>query len=144
MSGAGYGGDIGVREAWKALQAEPAATLIDVRTAAEWTFVGVPDLQSIGKATLFVAWNEYPGGVLPDFAARLRGELGGAGISEDAPLYFLCRSGQRSRSAAMVATEAGFGTCFNVVEGFEGHLGPDGHRATEGSWKAEGLPWTQS
>jgi rhodanese-related sulfurtransferase len=62
----------------------------------------------------------------------------------DAPLYFICRSGNRSRQAAMLATEVGYSRAFNVEYGFEGRLGSDRHRGTAGSWKAEGLPWVQS
>lgn len=140
-----YAGDITVATAWRSLEKDPAATLIDVRTDAEWTFVGVPDLSPLNKTTLLVSWNTFPPNQpQADFLERLRVELGSRAIPADAPLLFLCRSGQRSRSAAIAATAAGYPDCFNVIEGFEGALGPDGHRATKGSWKEEGLPWKQS
>jgi len=140
-----YGGDISVEEAWSSLRSDPAAVLIDVRTEAEWTFVGVPDLSSIDKQTLLVSWNTFPPNQpQTDFIERLDAALGAQSIGKDAPLFFLCRSGQRSQSAAIVATQAGYAGCFNVVEGFEGPLGPERHRGTKGSWKAEGLPWKQS
>ena len=84
------------------------------------------------------------GELVPDFVGRLTAELTKRGIGRDAPLYFICRSGNRSRNAAILATQAGYRTCFNVEFGFEGRLGPDRHRGTAGSWKAEGLPWAQS
>ena len=142
---ADYSGDIPVADAWSDLASKPDATLIDVRTAAEWNYVGAPDLDTIGKATHFIAWNDLPSGHVPaDFSARLRVELVIAGISVEAPLYFICRSGQRSRNAAIAATAAGHLHCFNVMDGFEGGLDPDGHRGTDGSWKAAELPWRQS
>jgi rhodanese-related sulfurtransferase len=148
MSGSGgdaYAGDIGVRAAWEALQADPDAALVDVRTRAEWTYVGVPNLAGIGKQAILVEWDEFPSGQLvPDFVGRLRAELDTRGVGADAPLYFLCRSGNRSRHGAIAATAAGYRRCFNIELGFEGRLGPDRHRGTEGSWKAEGLPWVQS
>jgi rhodanese-related sulfurtransferase len=148
MSGTGggvYAGDIGARGAWDELSRAPDATLVDVRTRAEWAYVGVPNLAEIGKQTVLVEWDDFPSGqVVSDFAGRLKGELEARGIGSDAPLYFICRSGNRSRHAAIAATAAGFGRCFNVELGFEGRLGPDRHRATAGSWKAEGLPWVQS
>ena len=71
-----YGGDVSVADAWRDLQANADATLIDVRTAAEWAFVGVPTLGGIDKEPLFVAWNEYPSGAqVPDFAGRLKAAL---------------------------------------------------------------------
>ena len=140
-----YAGDVSAVDAWRDLQTTADAALIDVRTAAEWAFVGLPALDAIGKAPLLVAWNEFPSGAqVPDFAGRLMAALAEAEIGPDAPLYFLCRSGARSRSAAIVATAAGCRRAYNIEQGFEGALDADRHRATSGSWKAEGLPWAQS
>jgi rhodanese-related sulfurtransferase len=140
-----YGGDVSAVDAWRDLQATAAATLIDVRTEAEWAFVGLPTLDAIGKAPLLVAWNDFPSGArLPDFAGRLKAALDEVGIGPDAPLYFICRSGARSRSAAIIATAAGYRRAYNIEHGFEGALDASQHRATPGSWKAEGLPWVQS
>ncbi len=146
MSQAGtYAGDVSAVDAWRDLSATADATLIDVRTTAEWTFVGRPTLAEIGKTLLLVAWNEFPAGAeLPDFAGRLKAALAEADIGPDAPLYFLCRSGARSRSAAIVATAEGYQHAYNIEQGFEGPLDANRHRATPGSWKAEGLPWVQS
>lgn len=143
--GGGYAGDVGARAAWDALAGDPAAALIDVRTRAEWTYVGVPVLADIGKQVVLVEWDDFPSGQLvPDFVGRLKDELERRGIGPEAPLYFICRSGNRSRHAAIAATAAGQGHCFNIEFGFEGRLGSDRHRGTAGSWKAEGLPWVQS
>jgi rhodanese-related sulfurtransferase len=141
----GYAGDVSTKATWDDLAQSPEATLIDVRTRAEWAYVGTPVLTSIGKSPLLVEWDEFPSGALvPDFIGRLKEELDKRSIAKDAPLYFICRSGNRSRHAAMLATEAGYSRAFNVEYGFEGRLGPDRHRGTAGSWKAEGLPWVQS
>ena len=140
-----YAGDVSALDAWRDLEATAEATLIDVRTAAEWAFVGLPRLIAIGKAPLLVAWNEFPSGAqVPNFAERLKAALADAGVGAEAPLYFLCRSGARSRSAAIVATAEGYRRAYNIEKGFEGALDADQHRATPGSWKAEGLPWAQS
>ena len=37
------------RQVWEALRKDPQAQLVDVRTDAEWNFVGLPDLSSAGK-----------------------------------------------------------------------------------------------
>ena len=140
-----YAGDVSAQDAWSDLAATEEAALIDVRSTAEWTFVGLPSLTTIGKAPLLVAWNEFPTGThLADFAERLTAALTDEDIGPDAPLYFLCRSGARSRSAAIVATAAGYRCAYNIENGFEGALDTQRHRATPGSWKAEGLPWVQS
>lgn len=140
-----YAGDVSARDAWDALLRSESAALIDVRSKAEWTLVGVPVLSSIGKKTVLVEWNDFAtGAVVPDFVGRLKTALSDHGIADDAPLYFICRSGNRSRNAAIAATAAGHPSSFNIALGFEGPLDSDKHRHTAGSWKAEGLPWEQS
>jgi rhodanese-related sulfurtransferase len=140
-----YAGEVGAQSAWDDLARTPNATLVDVRTRAEWAYVGVPVLTAIGKSTLLMEWDEFPSGeIVPDFIERLNAELGKRGVDRTASLYFICRSGNRSRHAAMLAAEAGYARCYNVEFGFEGRLSPDRHRGTAGSWKAEGLPWVQS
>lgn len=141
----GYAGDVSVKEAWDRLARSATATLVDVRTQAEWAYVGVPVLSSIGKAAVLVEWDEFPTGALvPDFIGRLKSEIDKLGIDKGAPLYFICRSGNRSRQAAVAATAAGYSQAFNVAHGFEGRLGPERHRGSKESWKGEGLPWVQS
>lgn len=140
-----YAGDVSARDAWDGLTASPQAALIDVRSKAEWVYVGVPVVSSIGKKTLLVEWDDFTTGTLvPDFMGRLKSALAESGIPDDAPLYFICRSGNRSRNAAIQATAAGHAACFNIEFGFEGRLDAERHRNTQGSWKAEGLPWVQS
>jgi rhodanese-related sulfurtransferase len=122
------------------LRDSPNAQLVDVRSEAELTFVGVPDLSSLGKPLITVPWQLYPGMVANrDFAADLEAK----GLRRDQPLYFLCRSGGRSRAAAQAMTAVGFHKCFNVMGGFEGDLDSRKHRGGRLGWKAEGLPWQQ-
>lgn len=140
-----YAGDISAKDAWQALSRSDPAVLVDVRSRAEWIYVGVPILSSIGKSTLLIEWNDFATGmVVPDFVGRLQAALAENEVAADAPLYFICRSGNRSRKAAIEATAAGHPNCYNVAQGFEGNLDAARHRNTPGSWKAEGLPWEQS
>jgi rhodanese-related sulfurtransferase len=141
----GYAGDVSASEAWENLAKVAGATLIDVRTQAEWAYVGVPVLNQIGKSTIFIEWDEFPSGrLVPDFIGRLRAALARENVAGDAPLYFICRSGNRSRQAAMQAAAAGFAHTYNVVPGFEGRLDEARHRDSKESWKGAGLPWVQS
>lgn len=141
----GYAGDVSAQAAWADLAKSSQAMLVDVRSQAEWVYVGVPVLSSIGKTTLLVEWDDFTTrSRVPDFIGRLTTALDEHGISKDAPLYFICRSGNRSRTAAIEATAAGFTKSFNIEFGFEGRLSPERHRGTPGSWKAENLPWVQS
>lgn len=136
----GYAGDLTPRQAWELLADDDAALLVDVRTEAEWAYVGVPDTSDLGRELVRVQWQRFADGARnPDFVEQLRA----AGASGSTPLVFLCRSGVRSVAAAQAATQAGLGPSYNVQEGFEGALDDDGHRGRDG-WRAEGLPWRQT
>lgn len=136
--------DVPVEETWARLQADPKAVLIDVRTKAEWAFVGVPDLSSLGRRVVMVEWQSFPENrVDAQFTDRLAAALTASGASTDDALFFICRSGGRSRMAAETMAEAGFRHCSNVAEGFEGPLDSSRHRGGTAGWKAAGLPWVQ-
>jgi rhodanese-related sulfurtransferase len=140
MSQSSYAGDIASTEAWQLLSDDPQAVLVDVRTAEEWRFVGVPELTSIGKETVFVAWQTYPGmKENEDFVAEVRQQ----GVTPAATVLLLCRSGNRSRKAAVALTGLGFSRCYKVADGFEGPRDENGQRGRQSGWKAAGLPWAQ-
>lgn len=141
----GYAGNVDARGAFQALSDEPKAVLIDVRTQAEWTFVGIPDLRPISKETFFAEWQSFPpSGPNSGFVQEVSDLLTQKGLDPDTPIYFLCRSGARSQSAAQAMTQAGYTNCFNISDGFEGALNTENHRGTQSGWKAAGLPWIQS
>ena len=133
-----YAGDVSPAEAYAAVTESDQPVLVDVRTRAEWTYVGVPQLER-GRSPLLVEWRHYPDGSIND---TFLDELRAAGVEGGRPVYLICRSGARSGAAAEAVTAAGLGPAYNVLEGFEGPQGPDGHR-TVGGWKAAGLPWAQ-
>ncbi|MBX3494914.1 MAG: rhodanese-like domain-containing protein [Parvibaculum sp.] len=138
-----YAGDVTPEEAFRVLGADPKATLVDVRTRAEWSFVGLPDLSGMGKEPMLLEWQVFPAMERnPRFADDLASALGPD--KKDVPVFFLCRSGARSRAAAIALTAAGFGRCFNIAGGFEGDLDSARHRGGRNGWKATGLPWAQS
>ncbi len=135
-----YAGDVSATDAWEDIRQDADAMLVDVRTQAEWAFVGLPDLSAAGKQPLLVQWQVYPSMQLnPQFVQQ----LADAGAAPDKKLYFICRSGARSRNAAIAMTQAGYTQCFNVAGGFEGGHDATRHRGTSEGWKAEGLPWIQ-
>ncbi len=132
--------DVSPRATYQALAEEPEAVLVDVRTDAEWNFVGVPDLSPIGKQVVLIPWQVYPTmQVNGAFAEHLRR----AGVTPESKLYFVCRSGARSLAAGQAAQAAGFPQAFNVADGFEGPVDAEGHRGGIAGWKADGLPWRQ-
>lgn len=137
--------EVSVDEAWRRLGADPKVVLIDVRTRAEWAYVGVPDLAAVGKQVILAEWQDYPSGrVHEDFATRLAETLAETGADQSYELLFLCRSGVRSLAAARTMVASGFSRALNVAGGFEGPLDQDRHRGRSGGWKARGLPWVQT
>jgi len=127
-----YAGAVTPAEAW-ALHRAGAARFIDVRTAAEFEYVGrVPNSQ-------LVEWRRFgENSPNPQFLQQL-----GAAAKPETPVLFLCRSAARSHNAAAVATQAGYKAAFNILEGFEGDLDAEGHRNTRSGWRFRGLPWVQ-
>ena len=129
-----YAGALTPQEAHDLMQHHAKAKLVDVRTRAEWDWVGrVPN-------AVEVELQSYPGGrPNPAFMEDLQKK-----VPKDAVVMFLCRSGGRSHNAAALAVQGGYDNSFNVLEGFEGDRDADSHRGTVGGWRAAGLPWVQS
>jgi rhodanese-related sulfurtransferase len=85
-----YAGDLDPGQAYALLADDPDAVLVDVRTRAEWTYVGLPELAGLGKDVVRVEWTRYPDGAAnPAFLD----ELAAAGVGRNRPVVFLCRSG---------------------------------------------------
>jgi rhodanese-related sulfurtransferase len=136
--------DVPVLETWERLKGDPKAVLVDVRTRAEWAFVGVPDLSGIGRDVLLLEWQTFPDSrVAPDFADRLEAALAARGVEKGDEIFFICRSGGRSRMAAEVMAAAGYRRCRNVAEGFEGPIDSNRHLGQIAGWKFADLDWVQ-
>ena len=125
----GYAGDISPEDAWKVLETDPKAVLVDVRTHAEWAYVGLPDVSSLGKDLKMISWVLFPkGDINTEFVDDLEDQV----PDQDATVLFLCRSGVRSIAAAQAATQAGYAKSFNILTGFEGDKDDAQHRGTVG------------
>jgi rhodanese-related sulfurtransferase len=129
-----YSGALTPTEAHEVWRNTPGAKLVDVRTRAEWDYVGrIPGAVEIELLT-------YPANrPNPAFVSDLESQV----ADRSAPVLFICRSGGRSHNAAILAKQAGYASAYNVLEGFEGDKDGEGHRNTVGGWRAAGLPWTQ-
>jgi len=140
-------GEVLPNEALEILQAEPNTVLVDVRTKAEWAYVGGPSLDDLGKEVIRVEWLAFPEmSVNPEFTGELFSRFGDRFPDK---ILFICRSGVRSLDAAEyvadVLGEIGRKTkCLNVEEGFEGDLDDAKHRGAKNGWKKRGLPWRQN
>jgi rhodanese-related sulfurtransferase len=129
-----YAGALLPLEAHALMQNIPGAKLVDVRTQAEWEYVGhIPE-------SVLIEWNSFPSGQRnPQFLEQLQARV----AKTEAPVMFLCRSGARSHQAAVVATQAGYPNSYNILEGFEGDKDGQSHRNSVGGWRVAGLPWIQ-
>lgn len=129
-----YSGVLDPAQAFSVLNELSDAVLVDVRSAAEWQFVGVV------PQAIRIELKLFPGMVPNErFIEQLIQQ-----VDKQSPVLFLCRSGARSDEAARLAWNAGFLTVYNVAEGFEGDKDGSAHRGTVNGWKARGLPWLQS
>ena len=139
-----YAGDLEALEVWKRLSDDHSAVLVDVRTHAEWSYVGIPMLEDPEREIILVEWLSYPAmQVHADFGERLEKELKDRNILPGASLFFLCRSGVRSRHAAIEMSNRWQGPCYNIASGFEGDLDGTLQRGSCNGWKHAGLPWRQ-
>lgn len=129
-----YAGAVTPQEAYELMRNAPGAKIVDVRTRAEIDWVGkVP-------GAVEIEWLSYPGmKPNPNFMAALEQQ-----VEKEAMVLFLCRSAHRSHAAATVATQAGYNTCYNILEGFEGDKDAGNQRNKRNGWRLAGLPWEQS
>lgn len=134
-------------DAWKA---DPEKVkILDVRTVAEYVFVGHPDMAP-NVPLMFATRNWDPGAdryaMEPNqqFLERVQKIA-----KPDDIVLITCRSGQRSALAANLLTDAGYEKAYSIVDGFEGDKVKDpdseynGQRKKNG-WRNAGLPWTYS
>ena len=126
-----YAGALTPAEANEIWQLAPGAQVVDVRTRAEWDWVGrIPGAKEI-------EWVTYPGNQSnTHFLAQLKQQ-----VDPEALVMFICRSGVRSHQAVSLASQAGYSECYNVLEGFEGDKDASGQRGKIGGWRHAGLPW---
>ena len=130
------------QQAWKLLEEDHRAVLIDIRSTMEYLFVGHP------KGSVHVPWIDEPEWTEnPHFVTDIRKLLLGGAVCEVdegcAAVVLICRSGKRSLVAGKALLASGFTRVFHVAEGFEGDLDDEHHRSTQGGWRFHNLPWEQ-
>lgn len=117
-SALGYLGDVSPKEAWEILQNDKNAVLVDVRTKEEWHAIGIPDLSSLSRDAVFISWRVYPDmNVNENFVAEFAKQ-----VTDKNTILFLCKSGGRSKEAALAMTRSGYSKCYNITGGFEGNI----------------------
>ena len=126
----------------------------DIRTRAEAMYVGEPiDVDALvlpgGESTTMSMLDEKRGSYKldpnSDFVPELERRLKGMGLSKDATIILICRSGDRSAKAQDRLLMSGYTKVYGVAEGFEGDMAKEGPKAGQravNGWKNAGLPWS--
>ena len=129
--------EVNPKQAWKILQENPDAILLDVRSKVEFDYVGHP------VGAVHVPLQEFPDWQTdPDFSQKVIELLGTA--SRNVTVLTLCRSGKRSMLAAQLLEAQGYKDTVNIAEGFEGDPDENRHRGNVNGWRYHGLPWEQT
>jgi rhodanese-related sulfurtransferase len=91
------------QKAYDQLSTSTDAVIVDVRNPDEWTTTGIP----VGAALI----------PLPEFEQRAPQEL-----PKDKPIYVICNSGNRSRTASEILIKDGYKKVYNIDGGIQAWL----------------------
>ena len=122
------------------LQNNPQALFVDVRSKAEFKYVGYPE------NSILIPWIDDPDWEPnPEaFSDAVMQELDGRENLSDTEIILICRSGFRSNEALKCLENKGFTQVSHVASGFEGDLDENDHRGNLNGWRHDGMPWSQS
>ena len=122
------------------LQNNPQALFVDVRSKAEFKYVGYPE------NSILIPWIDDPDWEPnPEaFSDSVMQELDGRENLSDTEIILICRSGFRSNEALKCLENKGFTQVSHVASGFEGDLDENDHRGNLNGWRHDGMPWSQS
>jgi len=122
------------------LQNNPQALFVDVRSKAEFKYVGYPE------NSILIPWIDGPDWEPnPEaFSDAVMQELDGRENLSDTEIILICRSGFRSNEALKCLENKGFTQVSHVASGFEGDLDENDHRGNLNGWRHDGMPWSQS
>ncbi len=126
---------------------------IDVRDPIEIMFTGFSDVVDINipfKIANKDAWNQkkpvYLMEINPDFEKNIADALADKGLTKDAPIILMCRSGgTRGAPSAKQLWGKGYRKVYVVTDGFEGGKIKEGKQKNwrrVNGWKNSGLPWS--
>ena len=122
------------------LQNNPQALFVDVRSKAEYKYVGYPE------NSILIPWIDDPDWEPnPEaFSDLVMQELDGRENLLNTEIILICRSGFRSNEALKCLENKGFTQVSHVASGFEGDLDENDHRGNLNGWRHDGMPWSQS
>ncbi len=126
---------------------------VDVRDPIEIMFTGFTHVVDVNVPFLIAdrdSWHPTkPNFAMrqnPDFESGIAQALAARGLTKDAPVILMCRSGgARGAPSAMALAGKDYAQVYVVVDGFEGGAVKDGPRKNwrlKEGWKNAGLPWS--
>ncbi len=122
------------------LQNNPQALFVDVRSKAEYKYVGYPENSILIPWIDDPDWEPNP----EEFSDLVMKELDGRENILNTEIILICRSGFRSNEALKCLENKGFTQVSHVASGFEGDLDENDHRGNLNGWRHDGMPWSQS
>ncbi|MEA1987894.1 MAG: rhodanese-like domain-containing protein [Pseudomonadota bacterium] len=140
-------------ETMEMMKKDPKVILVDVRTPAEWQFVGYTDMAQIMIPSVFFKYDgldekkpRYRSVVNSDFVSEFEDKIADLDADEDSTYVIMCRSGAtRAQPAAKMLAQYGFKNVYIMTDGFEGGKVKKGdHKGfrLKSGWKVNGYPWT--
>lgn len=125
---------------------------VDVRDPVEIMFTGFTDVVDINIPFLInnqKKWNDkksvFAMEVNPNFESTIAQALVDRGLSKDAAVVLMCRSGgERGAPSAKALENKGYKKVYVVVDGFEGDAIKEGDKKNwrlVNGWKNSQLPW---
>ena len=122
------------------LQNNPQALFVDVRSKAEYKYVGYPE------NSILIPWIDDPDWEPnPEvFSDSVMQELDGRENLLNTEIILICRSGYRSNDALKCLENKGFTQVSHVASGFEGDLDENDQRGNLNGWRHDDMPWSQS
>ncbi|MGC8774559.1 MAG: rhodanese-like domain-containing protein [Chlorobaculum sp.] len=139
---------LSAKDAYEMVTKDPSKVLfLDVRTPAETEYVGIADQVNLNIPYMlddYSTWDakksRFQMSPNSAFTLKVADALAARNLSKKSTIILICRSGDRSASAANLLTNAGYTNVYSVYEGFEGDKSKEGFRTVNG-WKNAGLPW---
>jgi len=126
---------------------------VDIRSRAEVAFLGLPNRVDVHipymVMPMMASFNEDKGvydlEINSDFPLDFKNYAEAHGVSSDAPIILMCRSGSRSARAADLLADMGYNQVYSLIDGYEGDKAKDGpgkgQRMVNG-WRNAGLDWS--
>jgi rhodanese-related sulfurtransferase len=133
---------------YKWMKEDDSVVLVDVRTPAEWQFVGYTPMAQIMIPSVTFQFNKfdekkprYSSKINDNFIAEFEEKLFDLGADKDTAFVIMCRSGAtRAQPAAKMLDQYGYKNVYIMTDGFEGGKVKDGpHKQwrMKAGWKVD-------